>query len=58
MAVAVTDSSLRLECEGAMTRALCTRISGLWSYAVGDDMSSRNDDCSLSLYYPTVVWKR
>ena len=49
MAVAVTCSSLHLECGGAMSRAFCTRFSGLWSYAVGDDMSSRNDDCSLSL---------
>ena len=49
MAVAITCPSLRLECGGAMSRAFCTRFSGLWSYAVGDDMASRNDDCSLSL---------
>ena len=49
MAVAVTCFSLRLECGGAMSRAFCTRFSGLWSYAVGDDMSSRNDNCALSL---------
>ena len=28
MSVAVTGSSLRLECGGAMSRAFCTRISG------------------------------
>ena len=32
-----------------MSGAFCTRFSGLWSYAVGYDMSSRNDNCSLSL---------